>query len=171
MGRSNPAAESDDASVTLERPRHDSEKRTSSACAVDEPTRGRPSRVPTSPGGAGALFSGRQSLDATRNPRARAESCASSKFATRRYARATTYLLFAYVDAGRAGTSDSGTRGSSGARDNSAIHAPQPGRDRGRDSVTRSAWYLTRFETSWRRGCLLRKPIKTKADFGCGGGI
>ena len=54
-------------------------------------------------------------------------------------ARAAAHVLFALGDAGRAGARDSGARRASGLDDDAAIHAPQSGGDRRRDSAPRSA--------------------------------
>ena len=50
-----------------------------------------------------------------------------------------THVLFTPRDAGRAGASDSGTRRSSGSRHDAAVHAPESGGDRWRDSAARFA--------------------------------
>ena len=52
-------------------------------------------------------------------------------------AHPSTHLLFALVDARRAGESDPGARGACGPDDDAALHAPEPGGAGCGDSVAR----------------------------------
>ena len=119
----------------------------------------------------GVVGHGRSAVDAARGPGPGPAGGSPCEPSEGRRTRAASYVLFAFVDAGRAGSGHPGARRASGDRHDAALHAPQPSSDRERDRPSRTPRTRLRWRHVGDGHLTCQKRSEIKGDFGCGGGI